>query len=154
MPLKVKTGGAYKNMANGKVKVNGAWKQALEFLVKENGKWKQVWKNETVFVLDKANASSGTFTVAVSGITSSSNKVALEKVRLVVKDDGYNRTTTYDKYEMPYNGSSIEYKTSSNAVGARITITAKPTNTVEFFIDIQRNSVDRVEFAFSKIYKI
>ena len=153
MAVFVKANGAQKEAVDFKVKVSGAWKDAVEVLTKVDGKWKSSWKGETVFVLDKATASSGTFTIAVNGITSTSNKVTLENVRLVVRDDGYNKTTTYAQFVQSYNGQAIEYKNSSNAVGARVTITAKPTNTVEFFIDILRNSVDRVEFAFSKIYK-
>lgn len=153
MPLFAKRSGSHKEMTDCKVKVVGEWKQALETLVKVNGKWKNVWSNETVFVLDKANASSATHTIEVDGINSTSNKITLENVRLVVRDDGYNKTTTYETFTPSYSGQSIEYKNSSGSAAARVTITLKPTNKVEFFIDILRNSVDRVEFAFSDIYK-
>ena len=153
MPLFAKINGAHKEMTDCKVKVGGEWKQALEVLVKVDGKWRNVWSNETVFVLDKAHASSATFSITVDGINSTSNKITLENVRLVVRDDGYNKTTNYATHTPSYSGSSIEYKNSSGNTGARVTITLKPPNTVEFFIDILRNSVDRVEFAFSKIYK-
>lgn len=153
MPLFAKVQGSHKEMTACKVKVGGAWKQALEVLVKVDGKWKEVWIGETVFVLDKANAASATYTATVDGINSTSNKITLEDVRLVVRDDGYNRTTTYETYTPSYSGQSIEYKNSSGSAAARVTITLKPTNQVEFFIDILRNSVDRVEFAFSNIYK-
>lgn len=153
MPLFPKINGSHKEMTDCKVKVNGVWKQGVEMLVKVDGKWKQVWSNETVLVLDKAIASSATYAVTVNGINSTSNKITLEDVRLVVRDEGYNKTTTYATYTPSYSGASIEYKNSSGSTAARVTITLKPPNTVEFFLDILRNSVDRVEFAFSKIYK-
>lgn len=153
MPITAKYGGAIKNATDCTVKVGGEWKQGAEVLVKDNGEWKEIWSSETVLVLDKANASSATYSVTVNGITSTSNKITLENVRLVVRDDGYNKTTTYATYTPSYSGQSIEYKNSSGSVGARVTITLKPQNTVEFFLDILRNSVDRVEFSFSKIYK-
>lgn len=146
-------GNSPKAMADCDVKVGGAWKQTTKVFEKVNGVWREAWSKETVLILDKSTATSIVHIVEVSGINSTSDKVTLENVRFVVRDDGYDMVTTYDKLVLPYNGYPVEYKTSSNAVGARVTITAKPTNTVEFSMGIQRNSVDRVEFSFSDIYK-